>query len=149
MLTTVSSQVLLPNWYVTIWCSGAPHPKDYIALQLWWKDNGRGKWCTHRKNCQSATLCTTNYIWTALGLNLGFPERPPTTHLSYGMVLFKGVIIYKNNGLIHDSNKFKTIPNSFYCKWIARDFTYICQDTRRLFKFCVLLLPMLACLACP
>jgi len=35
--------------------------------ELWWNDSGRGT--AWRETCPSATVSTTNLMWTGLGLN--------------------------------------------------------------------------------
>jgi hypothetical protein len=48
-----------------------------------WRENRR----TRRKTCPSASLCSTNLMWTDLGANLGLcSERPVINRLSHGTV---------------------------------------------------------------
>jgi hypothetical protein len=44
---------------------------EWMSMGHWWNDTDRGNWSTGRENCPSATLSTTNSIWTGLPMISG------------------------------------------------------------------------------
>jgi len=68
---------------------------DWWLERIWWCGKLTGdNWSVHWKSCPSASLSTTNPMWTALQVNLGVcGDKPVTNWLSYGLVLHLFFII--------------------------------------------------------
>jgi hypothetical protein len=60
-----------------------------MSTELWWNNDWRDNWCTQRKTCRSAASCTTNSIWTALGMNLCLYDNKPATKCPSYSTAFK------------------------------------------------------------
>jgi hypothetical protein len=83
--------LLLRGDTVSLWTWTANRPIVHPAHDIWvnmeqrWNDTDERKPKDSEKSCLSATLSTTNPIWTDLSMKPGLRgEKPATNRLSYG-----------------------------------------------------------------